>query len=85
MRTRTDALDRLIGSRLETAAGRVERSAALLALLSPESTVARGYAIVRDAEEGTVIPSAEGIGAGRRLFIGLRDGRIPVRVEEGVA
>ena len=43
-------------------ARRVERAAALLALLSPGRTVARGYAIVRDAAGGAVIA----VGRGRR-------------------
>jgi exodeoxyribonuclease VII large subunit len=67
--------------RTQEATGRVERAAALLALLSPERTLARGYAIVRDADDGAVIASASGIGPGRRLDIGLRDGRIAARTE----
>lgn len=75
------SLERVMTGRTQEAAGRVERAAALLALLSPERTLARGYAIVRDAEDGAVIASASGIGPGRRLDIGLRDGRIAARTE----
>ena len=71
-----------MNGRLEASSGRVERAAALLALLSPERTIARGYAIVRDAQDGSVIASAEGIGPGRGLSIRLRDGRLAVRTEE---
>ena len=79
---RSAALGRAVAGRAESASGRVERAASLLALLSPERTVARGYAIVRDAGDGSVIASAGGVGSGRRLEIGLRDGRIAVRTEE---
>ena len=53
----------------------MERAEALLALLSPRRTVARGYAIVRDADGGAVIASAAGVDPGDALSIELRDGR----------
>lgn len=79
---RQEALRRVTDSRAQAAAGRVERAAGLLSLLSPERTVARGYAIVRDGDSGAVIAAAEGIGPGRSLDIGMRDGRIAARTEE---
>ena len=80
---REGSLGRAVEARIATDSGRVERAAALLALLSPERTVARGYAIVRDAADGAVIASAAGIAPGRGLLISLRDGRIAARTEEG--
>ena len=62
-------------------AGRVERASALLALLSPERTVARGYAIVRDGVDGAVIGSAAAIETGQDLSIRLRDGVVAARAE----
>ncbi len=50
-RARSDALRRAVSARRDEAGGRVERASSLLALLSPERTVARGYAIVRDAAQ----------------------------------
>lgn len=79
--SRSASLQRAVEARSEAASSRLERAAALLALLSPERTVARGYAIVRDPEDGAVIASASGIAPGRRLEIGLRDGRIAARTE----
>jgi exodeoxyribonuclease VII large subunit len=81
LRGRSTSLDRAAEVRLAAAGGRVERSASLLALLSPERTVARGYAIVRDAHDDAVIASAIGVEPGRELVIGLRDGRIAARAE----
>lgn len=79
---RTLGLRRAVEGRTATAAGWVERSSSLLALLSPERTVARGYAIVRDARDGAVIASVAGVEPGRGLTISLRDGRIAARAEE---
>ncbi len=59
---------------------RVERADELLQLLSPERTVARGYAIVRD-EQGAVVGRVADTGPGRRLAVQLRDGVADVRVE----
>ena len=59
---RSDALRRAVDGHREAAAGRVERAASLLALLSPERTVARGYAIVRDGAGG----GGDRLGRGRR-------------------
>ncbi len=58
------------------AAARADRSEALLALLSPRRTLARGYAIVREAEGGRVVAEAAGVAAGQGLTIELRDGRL---------
>jgi exodeoxyribonuclease VII large subunit len=63
--------------RAAAAAGaRADRAEAMLALLSPRRTVARGYAIVREAEGGRVVADAAGVGPGRELAIELRDGRL---------
>ena len=66
------------------AAGRADRAEAMLGLLSPRRTVARGYAIVRDAEE-RVVAEAAGVEAGRELSIELRDGRVAARATGGTA
>ena len=58
------------------AAARADRAEAMLAVLSPRRTVARGYAIVREAEGGRVVADAAGVGPGRELSIELRDGRL---------
>ncbi len=85
LEARASALRRAAAAREQAASGRVERAAGLLALLSPERTVARGYAIVRDAEDGAVIASAAGVAPGRAIVIGMKDGRIAARTEEAPA
>lgn len=74
------ALTRATLARAAAAGDRVARSAALLALLSPERTVARGYAIVRDAATDGVIGAAAAAEPGQALSIQLRDGRLPAVV-----
>ncbi len=66
-------------SRAELAGRRVEGAGALLGLLSPRRTVARGYAIVRDAGDGRVIGSASDMGEGLGIVIEMRDGDVPAR------
>jgi exodeoxyribonuclease VII large subunit len=80
---RSQALRRAVDGRRELASGRVERAASLLALLSPERTVARGYAIVRDGADGAVIASAAAVEAGQDLSIRLRDGLVAARAAGG--
>ncbi|MGD9573777.1 MAG: exodeoxyribonuclease VII large subunit [Thermoleophilia bacterium] len=82
---RDRALARAVAARRDEAARRVDGAAALLGLLSPARTVARGYAIVRDGDDGTVIGSAAGVGAGRALAIEMRDGVLAARSEEAPA
>jgi exonuclease VII large subunit len=59
----------------------VERAEGLLALLSPARTVARGYAIVRDAADGRVLGSAAAVAAGRPIELEMRGGRVAARAE----
>ncbi|MEZ0285095.1 MAG: exodeoxyribonuclease VII large subunit, partial [Thermoleophilia bacterium] len=66
-----------------SAAARVERAEAMLAVLSPQRTVARGYAIVREAEGGRVVAEAAAVAPGRELSIELRDGRIAATATGG--
>ncbi len=82
---RERALTRAVAARRTEAARRVDGAAALLGLLSPARTVARGYAIVRDGDDGTVIGAAEGVAAGRALAIEMRDGVLAARAEEAPA
>ena len=77
------SLERAARARSEAAAGRVERAEAMLALLSPARTVARGYAIVRDAGTDRVVAAAAATAPGQELSIEMRDGRLAARAGEG--
>lgn len=54
----------------------------LLRTLSYQSTLARGFALVRDGE-GRMVRQAASIAAGMQLDIELADGRIAARAEAG--
>ncbi len=73
------ALGRAMEARRSSAERRVDGAAALLGLLSPQRTVARGYAIVRDGGDGRVIGSAQGVEPGTGLAIEMRDGVLAAR------
>lgn len=64
---------------LAAATARVERGGAMLELLSPERTVERGYAIVRDGT-GRVVGQTTDVADGQRLAVTLRDGTLDVDV-----
>ncbi|MGD9694963.1 MAG: exodeoxyribonuclease VII large subunit [Thermoleophilia bacterium] len=73
------ALARAGAGRVAESARRVERAEALLGLLSPRATVARGYAIVREAATDAVVADAGAVAPGAALSIEMRDGRLPAR------
>lgn len=74
---------RAIGGHLERGAGRLAASEALLRTLSPEATVSRGYAIVRDGSTGAVVVDAAAVRPGQVLSVQMRDGDVAVTAEEG--
>jgi exodeoxyribonuclease VII large subunit len=61
---------------------RLDGTAKLLASLSYQSVLARGFAVVRDAE-GAMIRSARAIAAGDPLEIELHDGRVAAEARGG--
>lgn len=76
--------DRALAHRLELAGQRVAGLAARLAALDPEAVLARGYAIVRARETGSVIASAGQAQPGLALSVQLRDGAFEAVVESEV-
>jgi len=78
-------LHRMVAAALATVSSNVARLAALHELLSPARTVARGYAIVRDAAAGRVVADAAAVASGDDLLVEFRDGRVGVTVTTGGA
>ena len=58
--------------------------AARLESLNPDAVLARGYAIVRERETGSVVTSVGQTAVGQGLTLQLRDGEVLTRVEESV-
>ena len=76
------ALARAAAARRERAEAGLARAEGLLGLLSPRRAVARGYAIVRDADGGAVVAAAGSVTAGQGLSIELRDGTVAATATE---
>lgn len=71
-----------LGNRVLMSRRRLDGAGKLLVSLSYQSVLARGYAVVRNAE-GTMIRSAARIAAGDRLEIELQDGRVAAEARGG--
>ena len=71
--------DAAVARRLRDAAQRLAAASGLLASLSYESVLARGFALVRDGD-GRLIPSAARARAETALEIQFHDGRVPTLV-----
>ena len=67
--------------RLDLRTQRVELLARTLATVSPLATLARGYAVVRDAESHALLRRAADAKPGQRVEAQLAEGRLNLRVE----
>lgn len=75
--------DRAIAGLVGRETARLASADALLRTLSPEATVSRGYAIVRDRDTGAVVVDAAAVRPGQDLSVHMRDADLAVRAEEG--
>lgn len=76
----SNRLQHATDSRLTSLTQRLQHAAAALEHLSPDATVARGYAIVRDLH-GALVLSAGQLSPGDSIAIQLAAGRLGARVE----
>ena len=76
-----DRLERAARARSATAERHLAASAALLAVLSPSRTVARGYVIVRDPADARPLVSAADLRPGDVVELEMRDGRVDATVK----
>ncbi|RMG91092.1 MAG: exodeoxyribonuclease VII large subunit [Chloroflexi bacterium] len=72
-------LEKAIHSQLTQAHSRLALAAKTLHAVSPQATLARGYAIVRD-ENGRIVRTIHAVQPGDKLQIQVQDGRIPTIV-----
>ena len=78
----SDRLNRLGGKLIESAEDRLARSARLLETLSYQSTLKRGYAVVRDAD-GALVSKAADVTSGAALEVQFSDDRVNVVASTG--
>jgi exodeoxyribonuclease VII large subunit len=71
-----ETLPRLTGVRLARARAALDASAAALAVLGPQATLDRGYAIVRRAEDATIVRDPAEAPAGTPLAIRVARGEV---------
>jgi len=74
-------LDTAIHRRLEQRSLRLQGLARALDSVSPLATLARGYAVLRDAGSGALLRRAADAHAGQRVDAQLAEGRLRLRVE----
>lgn len=77
-------LDTAMRRQLDERTSRWQQAKATLAALSPQATLDRGYAIVRD-ENGRLLRTVERLPSGTRFTVQLADGRIAAVVVDQVA
>lgn len=80
----TDRLNRIATQLTERAQDRLARSARLLETLSYQSTLARGYAVIRDTE-GSLVSRAADVKSGAGLEVEFADNRVAVVASGGPA
>jgi exodeoxyribonuclease VII large subunit len=84
VRTCFERADRAMWARIDRCDAQLERVGQVLAALSYHGVLARGFALVRDAE-GRPMHAAAGISPGLKLDIEFNDGRVPAIATGGPA
>ena len=79
---RTGVLDALAVRRIAGARGSIAAASAALAVLGPQATLDRGYAIVRRADDGRIVRDPADAPAGTRLELRVAKGELPAMAEE---
>jgi exodeoxyribonuclease VII large subunit len=76
-----DVLPRLAIGRLAVARGALAEASTALAVLAPQATLERGYAIVRRDADGLIVRDPADVPAGTRLRVRVARGEIPASVD----
>jgi exodeoxyribonuclease VII large subunit len=79
---RTAVLDSLAVRRVASARGSIGSAAAALAVLGPQATLDRGYAIVRRADDGRIVRALTDAGPGTRLALRVAKGELPATADD---
>jgi exodeoxyribonuclease VII large subunit len=80
---RSDVLDGLAVRRVAIARSSLTAAAAALAVLGPQATLDRGYAIVHRAGDGAIVRDPAEAPAGTRLALRVARGELPATADEG--
>jgi exodeoxyribonuclease VII large subunit len=78
---RADVMDPLVVGRLNAGRRSLGGATAALAVLGPQATLERGYAIVRRAADGTIVRDPGDAPAGTALSLRVARGELPATVD----
>lgn len=78
---RADRLPTLIARRTAQARSGLEAATAALAVLGPQATLDRGYAIVRRSADGAIVRAAADASPGTHLTLRVAHGELPATVD----
>ena len=79
---RSDVLDPLAVRRVAIARASLGAAAAALAVLAPQATLDRGYAIVRRVDDGSIVRDPAEAPAGTRLALRVARGELPATADD---
>jgi exodeoxyribonuclease VII large subunit len=79
---RNDVLDSLATRRVAIAGSSLGSAAAALAVLGPQATLDRGYAIVRRADDGRIVRDPADAVPGTRLALRIAKGELPATADD---
>ncbi len=79
---RSDVLDSLATRRVAIARSALGSAAAALAVLGPQATLDRGYAIVRRADDGRIVRDPADAVPGTRLALRIAKGELPATADD---
>ena len=79
---RSDVLDSLATRRMAIARSSLGSAAAALAVLGPQATLDRGYAIVRRAGDGRIVRDPADAVPGTRLALRIANGELPATADD---
>jgi exodeoxyribonuclease VII large subunit len=79
---RSDVLDSLAVRRVAIARSSLGSAAAALAVLGPQATLDRGYAIVRRTDDGRIVRDPADAAPGTRLALRIAKGELPATADE---
>ena len=79
---RSDVLDSLAARRVAIARSSLGSAAAALAVLGPQATLDRGYAIVRRADDGRIVRDPADAAPGTRLALRIAKGELPATADD---
>jgi exodeoxyribonuclease VII large subunit len=79
---REERLSRLLASSLDRSRADMGRRAAKLEALSPLAVLSRGYAMIRDADSGSMIAGAASLAVGQTIDLQLADGDATAQITQ---